>query len=240
MKATARLSILGGSLALLLCLIVLWQMFFEPSFSDVRSLARASLDRSWGERLDFARLHSAESILVESTFIACQGESYATRYVVGGDDRFMTVFDCHVRWERIPWSLATTPVVVEPELKRAVSVDDSEMQGLRAFLDVLRLRPGISSTAAVRFRVEYRRDQKVIGEEEFVTSPDFQFRKSDLHHFSLREMSESYGIPHEVLMRVVSPEMLNEEAANQALQTTPMTRSVYEKTIEFGRPQRGV
>jgi len=27
---------------------------------------------------------------------------------------------------------------------------------------------------------------------------------------------------------------------NQALQTTPMTRSVYEKTIEFGRPQRGV
>ena len=27
---------------------------------------------------------------------------------------------------------------------------------------------------------------------------------------------------------------------NQALQTTPMTRSVYEKTIEFERPQRGV
>lgn len=26
----------------------------------------------------------------------------------------------------------------------------------------------------------------------------------------------------------------------KALQTTPMTRSVYEKTIEFGRPQRGV
>ncbi len=29
-------------------------------------------------------------------------------------------------------------------------------------------------------------------------------------------------------------------AANQALQTTPMTRSVYEKTIEFRYPQRGV
>ena len=28
--------------------------------------------------------------------------------------------------------------------------------------------------------------------------------------------------------------------ANQALQTTPMTRSVYEKTIEFGHPQRSV
>jgi hypothetical protein len=28
--------------------------------------------------------------------------------------------------------------------------------------------------------------------------------------------------------------------ANQALQTTPMTRSVCEKTIEFGYPQRGV
>jgi hypothetical protein len=27
---------------------------------------------------------------------------------------------------------------------------------------------------------------------------------------------------------------------NQALQTTPMARSVYEKTIEFGHPQRGV
>ena len=27
---------------------------------------------------------------------------------------------------------------------------------------------------------------------------------------------------------------------NQSLQTTPVTRSVYEKTIEFGRPQRGV
>ena len=27
---------------------------------------------------------------------------------------------------------------------------------------------------------------------------------------------------------------------NQALQTTPMTRSIYEKTIEFGHPQRGV
>ena len=27
---------------------------------------------------------------------------------------------------------------------------------------------------------------------------------------------------------------------NQALQTTPITRSVYEKSIEFGHPQRGV
>ena len=27
---------------------------------------------------------------------------------------------------------------------------------------------------------------------------------------------------------------------NQALQTTPMTRSVDEKTIKFGHPQRGV
>ena len=27
---------------------------------------------------------------------------------------------------------------------------------------------------------------------------------------------------------------------NQALQTTPMTRSVYEKTIEFVDPKRGV
>ena len=27
---------------------------------------------------------------------------------------------------------------------------------------------------------------------------------------------------------------------NQALQTTPMTRSVCEKTTEFGYPQRGV
>ncbi len=27
---------------------------------------------------------------------------------------------------------------------------------------------------------------------------------------------------------------------NQALQTTPMTRSVYEKTIEVGHPWRGV
>ena len=30
------------------------------------------------------------------------------------------------------------------------------------------------------------------------------------------------------------------EAANQALQTTPMTRSVHEKNIEFGDPRRGV
>ena len=30
------------------------------------------------------------------------------------------------------------------------------------------------------------------------------------------------------------------KAANQALQTTPMTRSVYEKITEFGYPQRGV
>ena len=30
------------------------------------------------------------------------------------------------------------------------------------------------------------------------------------------------------------------DMANQALQTTPMTRSVYEKTIEFGYTQRGV
>jgi len=27
---------------------------------------------------------------------------------------------------------------------------------------------------------------------------------------------------------------------NQALQTTPMARSAYEKSIEFGYPQRGV
>ena len=27
---------------------------------------------------------------------------------------------------------------------------------------------------------------------------------------------------------------------NQALQTTPMTRSIFEKIIEFGDPQRGV
>jgi hypothetical protein len=31
-----------------------------------------------------------------------------------------------------------------------------------------------------------------------------------------------------------------ERQPNQALQTTPMTRSVYEKTIEVGDPQRGV
>ena len=28
--------------------------------------------------------------------------------------------------------------------------------------------------------------------------------------------------------------------ANQALQTTPMAPGVYEKTVEFGHPQRGV
>ena len=33
---------------------------------------------------------------------------------------------------------------------------------------------------------------------------------------------------------------MREDRANQALQTTPMTRMVYEKTIEFGRHQRGV
>ena len=32
----------------------------------------------------------------------------------------------------------------------------------------------------------------------------------------------------------------NAEPPNQALQTTPMTRSVYEKTLEFVDPQRGV
>ena len=31
-----------------------------------------------------------------------------------------------------------------------------------------------------------------------------------------------------------------ERQPNQALQTTPVTRSVYEKTIEFGHRQRGV
>jgi hypothetical protein len=33
---------------------------------------------------------------------------------------------------------------------------------------------------------------------------------------------------------------LEERQPNQALQTTPMTRSVFEKTIEFGYLQRGV
>ena len=33
---------------------------------------------------------------------------------------------------------------------------------------------------------------------------------------------------------------MNEDRPNQALQTTPMTHSVHEKTIEFGDPQRGV
>ena len=37
-----------------------------------------------------------------------------------------------------------------------------------------------------------------------------------------------------------SREKMNERQPNQALQTTPMTRSVYEKNIEFGDPQRGV
>ena len=32
----------------------------------------------------------------------------------------------------------------------------------------------------------------------------------------------------------------NAEPPNQALQTTPMARSIFEKTIEFGHPQRGV
>jgi hypothetical protein len=32
----------------------------------------------------------------------------------------------------------------------------------------------------------------------------------------------------------------NERQPNQALQTTPMTRSVYEKITEFGDPERGV
>ena len=34
--------------------------------------------------------------------------------------------------------------------------------------------------------------------------------------------------------------MAQKRQPNQALQTTPMTRSVCEKNIEFGRPQRGV
>ena len=33
---------------------------------------------------------------------------------------------------------------------------------------------------------------------------------------------------------------MKERQPNQALQTTPMTRIVYEKTTEFGYPQRGV
>jgi hypothetical protein len=33
---------------------------------------------------------------------------------------------------------------------------------------------------------------------------------------------------------------MKKKTANQALQTTPMARSVYEKTIVFGYPRRGV
>jgi hypothetical protein len=39
---------------------------------------------------------------------------------------------------------------------------------------------------------------------------------------------------------VKSFDEIKKTEANQALQTTPMTRSVYERIIVFGRPQRGV
>jgi len=51
------------------------------------------------------------------------------------------------------------------------------------------------------------------------------------------------GLGQAVFPLMRSLEMIQKgrkKAANQALQTTPMTRSVYEKTIEFGYPQRGV
>ena len=51
--------------------------------------------------------------------------------------------------------------------------------------------------------------------------------------FTEREWSPSGETPEDILEWV-------RRRANQALQTTPMTRSVDEKTVEFGRRQRGV
>ena len=51
--------------------------------------------------------------------------------------------------------------------------------------------------------------------------------------------SESLAVP--AIPEVVIQEQHEmKRQPNQALQTTPMTRSVYGKTIEFGHPQRGV
>jgi hypothetical protein len=41
-------------------------------------------------------------------------------------------------------------------------------------------------------------------------------------------------------VQIAKAEAEEQRQPNQALQTTPMTRIVYEKTIEFGRSQRGV
>jgi hypothetical protein len=67
-------------------------------------------------------------------------------------------------------------------------------------------------------------------------------------------LNDDYDMPPKVITEVLKPsgrpvtfgrpkfrwDTTEERQPNQALQTTPMTRSVYEKTIEFGRPQRGV
>ena len=54
------------------------------------------------------------------------------------------------------------------------------------------------------------------------------------------KISDGGRVPSAELGRVSIRRIPEEKKPNQALQTTPMTRSVYEKTIEFGRRRRGV
>jgi hypothetical protein len=60
---------------------------------------------------------------------------------------------------------------------------------------------------------------------------DFAFRRRR------NKVGKKSGVPK---LAYISFSWRLEKRANQALQTTPMTRSVYEKTTEFGHPQRGV
>ena len=63
----------------------------------------------------------------------------------------------------------------------------------------------------------------------------FFFRGSAISPVKLAD-----GLPSGALEELTNEIREKEKQPNQALQTTPMTRSIYEKTIEFGHPQRGV
>lgn len=193
--------------------IPLWELLFQSRISNVDKHAPLSFTSApeGGAVLDCAALARDESVLIERIYLSCDpGGDHATRFLVDGGSEWMNVWDCELRWNGV-----REPVVVSPKIRQAYAICHADRLGLAAMLKVFRFRPKNGSTAAVAYRIEYRRGDTVIGEERFVLPPDFLFSTEGTVTEPSQQVREWFGIPSQLLAQVVSPEMIVRREAKQ-------------------------
>ncbi len=184
-----------------------------------------------GQILDVAHLKKNESVLVECVYLACTGSDYATRYLIGGDVQWMTVWDC-----KISWAFTPEPTIVSPVLRGAFPFDDRDLRGVASMIQAFRFRPQNNSTAAVAYRIEYRRGDATVGEERFILPPAFELRPTVDWSDDLKHVAEDYRIPAALAMSIVSPELIATREANNSPEATSGTRPPATPSPSSGAP----